>query len=141
MAKHMLDDSENKYMEFKDITLKKPLNSVKRTDKKNDTLIIPDNLLPIISRFFEAEDVEYKTIENPALYPADKLKAGLKAYEDCSPTFKHEEPVLFITPFDAEALFEWSKQLFGETIDPSYQAYLDDQSKQSEEYYQKYEAE
>ena len=141
MAKHMLDDSENKYMEFKDIKLKNPLSNVKRTDKKNDTLIIPDNLLPIISRFFEAEDVEYKTIENPALYPADKLKAGLKAYENCSPTFMYEEPVLFITPFDAAALFEWSKQLFGETIDPSYQAYLDDQMKASEEYYQKYEAE
>lgn len=141
MAKHMLDDSENKYMEFKDIKLKKPLNSVKRTEKKNDTLIIPDNLLPIISRFFEAEDVEYKIIENPALYPADKLKAGLKAYEDCSPTFKHEEPVLFISAFDAAALFEWSKQLFGEHKDPSYQQYLDDRRKEDEEYYQKYEAE
>lgn len=141
MPKHMLEDPEDNYMEFKDIKLKNPLSSVKRTEKKNDTLIIPDNLLPIISRFFEAEDVEYKIIENPALYPADKLKAGLKAYEDCSPTFKHEEPVLFITPFDAEALFEWSKQLFGETIDPSYQAYLDDRRRESEEYYQKYEAE
>lgn len=141
MPKHMLDDSENKYMEFSDITLKNPLSSVKRTDKKNDTLIIPDNLLPIISRFFEAEDIEYKIIENPALYPADKLKAGLKAYEDCSPTFKHAEPVLFISAFDAAALFEWSKQLFGETIDPSYQAYLDDRRKEDEEYYQKYEAE
>lgn len=141
MSKHMLEDPNDNYMSFEDITLKTPLSSVKRTDKKNDTLIIPDNLLPIISRFFEAEDVEYKIIENPALYPADKLKAGLKAYEDCSPTFKHEEPVLFITPFDAEALFEWSKQLFGETIDPSYQAYLDDRRKEDEEYYQKYEAE
>lgn len=141
MSKHMLEDPNDNYMSFEDITLKTPLSSVKRTDKKNDTLIIPDNLLPIIIRFFEAEDVEYKIIENPALYPADKLKAGLKAYEDCSPTFKHEEPVLFITPFDAEALFEWSKQLFGETIDPSYQAYLDDRRRESEEYYQKYEAE
>lgn len=141
MSKHMLEDPNDNYMSFEDITLKNPLSSVKRTEKKNDTLVIPDNLLPIISRFFEAEDVEYKTIENPALYPADKLKAGLKAYEDCSPTFKHEEPVLFISAFDAAALFEWSKQLFGKTIDPSYQQYLDDQSKQSEEYYQKYEAE
>ena len=140
MAKHMLEDPNDNYMSFEDITLKTPLSSVKRTEKKNDTLIIPDNLLPIISRFFEAEGISYHIIENPALYPADKIKAGLKAYEDCSPTFKHEEPVLFITPFDAAALFEWSKQLFGETIDPSYQQYLDDQSKQSEEYYQKYEA-
>ena len=141
MSKHMLEDPNDNYMSFEDITLKTPLSSVKRTKKQNDTLIIPDNLLPIISRFFEAEDVEYKTIENPALYPADKLKAGLKAYEDCSPTFKHEEPVLFITPFDAAALFEWSKQLFGRNIDPSYQKYLDDRRRESEEYYQKYEAE
>lgn len=141
MSKHMLEDPNDNYMSFEDITLKNPLSSVKRTEKKNDTLVIPDNLLPIISRFFEAEDVEYKTIENPALYPADKLKAGLKAYEDCSPTFKHEEPVLFISAFDAAALFEWSKQLFGEHKDPSYQQYLDDQRKASEDYYQRYEAE
>lgn len=141
MAKHMLDDSENKYMEFKDIKLKKPLNSVKRTEKKNDTLIIPDNLLPIISRFFEAEDISYHDIEDPALYPADKIKAGLKAYEECSPTFLYAKPVLFITQFDAAALFEWSKQLFGEHKDPSYQQYLDDQRKASEDYYQRYEAE
>ena len=141
MSKHMLEDPNDNYMSFEDITLKNPLSSVKRTEKKNDTLVIPDNLLPIISRFFEAEDVEYKIIENPALYSADKLKAGLKAYEDCSPTFKHEEPVLFISAFDAAALFEWSKQLFGKTIDPSYQAYLDDRRRESEEYYQKYEAE
>lgn len=141
MPKHMLEDPEDNYMEFKDITLKKPLNSVKRTEKKNDTLVIPDNLLPIISRFFEAEGISYHIIENPALYPADKIKAGLRAYEDCSPTFLYEEPVLFISPFDATALFEWSKQLFGETIDPSYQAYLDDRRRESEAYYQKYEAE
>ena len=141
MSKHMLEDPNDNYMSFEDITLKTPLSNVKRTEKTNDTLVIPDNLLPIISRFFEAEDIEYKTIENPALYPANKLRAGLKAYEDCSPTFLYEEPILFITPFDAAALFEWSKQLFGKTIDPSYQQYLDDQSKQSEEYYQKYEAE
>lgn len=137
----MLEDPNDNYMSFEDITLKNPLSNVKRTEKKNDTLIIPDNLLPIISRFFEAEDIEYKTIENPALYPADKLKAGLKAYEDCSPTFLYEEPVLFISQFDAAALFEWSKQLFGENIDPSYEQYLDDQRRESEEYYQKYEAE
>lgn len=141
MSKHMLEDPNDNYMSFEDITLKNPLSNVKRTEKKNDTLIIPDNLLPIISRFFEAEDIEYKTIENPALYPADKLKAGLKAYEDCSPTFLYEEPVLFISQFDAAALFEWSKQLFGENIDPSYEQYLDDQRRESEEYYQKYEAE
>lgn len=137
----MLTDTEHNYMEFKDIALKKPLNSVKRTKKQNDTLVIPDNLLPIISRSFETEDVEYSTIENPSLYPADKIRTGLKNYEDCSPVFLYEEPVLFITPFDAAALFEWSKQPFGETIDPSYQPYLADQAKQSEDYYQKYEAE
>lgn len=141
MSKHMLEDPDNKYMEFKDIKLKNPLLNVKRTNKKNDTLIIPDNLLPIISRFFEAENISYQIIENPALYPADKLKSGLKAYEDCSPVFLYEEPVLFISPFDANALFEWSKQLFGENIDPSYQAYLDDQRRASEDYYWKYVAE
>lgn len=141
MSKHMLEDPDNKYMEFKDIKLKNPLLNVKRTNKKNDTLIIPDNLLPIISRFFETEDIEYNAIENPALYPADKLKSGLQAYEECSPAFKYAEPVLFVSPFAANALFEWSKQLFGEHKDPSYQQYLDDQRRASEDYYWKYVAE
>lgn len=141
MSKHMLEDPNDNYMTFEEIQLKTPLLNVKRTNKKNDTLIIPDNLLPIISRFFEAENISYQIIENPALYPADKLKLGLKAYEDCSPVFLYEEPVLFISPFDANALFEWSKQLFGEHKDPSYQQYLDDQARQSEDYYWKYEAE
>lgn len=34
MSKHMLEDPNDNYMSFKDITLKTPLSSVKRTEKK-----------------------------------------------------------------------------------------------------------
>lgn len=134
--------SETKqYMRFADIKLKQPLSSVKRTEKTNDTLIIPANFLNTMERFFDAEGIEYKTIENPALYPQDEIQAALDRFTEHDGVFIMEEPVLFISPFDAEALFEWTKQLYGETIDPSYQQYIDDQRVESEAYYEENEAE
>lgn len=133
--------ADKKYMDFSDVKLQQPLSSVKRTEKTNDTLIIPENFLNTMQRFFNAEGIEYKTIKNPALYPKDKLQAALDRFTELNSAFAFEEPVLFISPFDAEALFEWSKQLHGDTIDPSYRQYLDDQRAESEEYYWKYIAE
>lgn len=141
MSKHMLEDPNDNYMTFEEIQLKMPLKSVKQADDKNSTLVIPENFVNIITRFFDVEDIAYTIVEDPVPYPKEKLASGLKAYEDCSPVFKHEEPVLLITPFDPESLFTWSKQLFGEHKDPSYQQYLDDQRRASEDYYWKYVAE
>ena len=133
--------ADKKYMDFSDVKRQQPLSSVKRTEKTNDTLIIPANFLTTMERFFDAEEIKYSTIENPSLYPKDKLQAALDRFTEINPAFVLEEPVLFISPFDAEALFEWSKQLHGDTIDPSYRKYLDDQRAESEEYYWKYIAE
>lgn len=133
--------ADKKYMTFNDIKLQQPLSSVKRTDKTNDTLIIPANFLTTLERFFDAEKIEYTTIENPSLYPQDKIQAGLDRFIECDNIFNLEDPVLFISPFDADALFDWAKQLYGESMDPSYRQYLDDQRAESEEYYYKYIAE
>ena len=133
--------ADKKYMTFNDIKLQQPLSSVKHTHKQNDTLVIPENFLTTLERFFDAEGIEYKTIENPSLYPKDKLHAGLDRFTQLDHVFALEEPVLFISPFDSNALFDWTKQLYGDTIDPSYRQYLDDQRAESEEYYYKYIAE
>ena len=131
-------EEDKKYMKFSDIKLKQPLSDVKRTDKidNHDTLVIPENFLNTIARFFEAANIEYQTIENPKFYPQDKLKAGLQRFEDENEYFAYEDPVLFVTQYDADALFEWAKQLYGETMDASYRKYLDDRHRQGEEYYE-----
>lgn len=130
-------ENNKKYMEFEDVKLKQPLREVKRAKLKNDTLIVPENFIDDILQFLEAEDIKYHIIENPALYPKEKLLAGIQRYEDVDPgSFEGENPVLLITPFDANALFEWSKQLLGETIDPSYDQYREDRYAEMDEYYQ-----
>lgn len=126
-------ENNKKYMEFEDVKLKQPLLAVKRAKLKNDTLIVPDDLINSILQFLDAENIEYHTIENPALYPKDKIHKWMEKYEADE---EFDTPVLLITPFDAESLFEWSKQLYGETTDPSYQKYFDDQCDKMDEYYQ-----
>lgn len=129
-------ESDKKYMTLKDVKLKQPLTEVKLADNKKDTLVIPENFENIICRFFEAAGIKYETIRNPKLYPKEKLRAGLQRFEVESEYFEYEDPVLFISQFDANALFDWTKQLYGNTIDDSYQQYLDDQHRQGEEYYE-----
>ena len=107
-------ESDKKYMTLKDVKLKQPLTEVKLAANKNDTLVIPENFANTIARFFEAADIPYQVIEN----------------------FEYEDPVLFISKFDSDALFDWTKQLYGDTVDESYQQYLDDQHRQGEEYYE-----
>ena len=129
-------ESDKKYMTLKDVKLKQPLTEVKLADNKKDTLVIPENFENIICRFFEAAGIKYETIRNPKLYPKEKLRAGLQRFEVESEYFEYEDPVLFISQFDSDALFDWTKQLYGDTVDESYQQYLDDQHRQGEEYYE-----
>ena len=129
-------ESDKKYMTLKDVKLKQPLTEVKLADNKKDTLVIPENFENIICRFFEAAGIKYETIRNPKLYPKEKLRAGLQRFEVESEYFEYEDPVLFISQFDANALFDWTKQLYGDTVDESYQQYLDDQHRQGKEYYE-----
>lgn len=84
--------ADKKYMDFDDIKLQQPLSSVKRTDKTNDTLIIPANFLTTLERFFDAEGIEYKTIENPSLYPQDKIQAELDRFTQLDHVFVMEDP-------------------------------------------------
>jgi len=128
-------ESDKKYMTLKDVKLKQPLSEVKLAANKKDTLVIPENFENIICRFFEAAGIKYETIRNPKLYPKEKLRAGLQRFEVENEYFEHEDPVLFISQFDADALFMWAKQLYGDTVDESYQQYLDDQHRQGQEYY------
>lgn len=128
-------ESDKKYMTLKDVKLKQPLTEVKLADNKKDTLIIPENFENTICRFFEAAGIKYETIRNPKLYPKEKLRAGLQRFEVENEYFEYEDPVLFISQFDADALFDWTKQLYGDTVDESYQQYLDDQHRQGQEYY------
>ena len=128
-------ESDKKYMTLKDVKLKQPLSEVKLAANKKDTLVIPENFENIICRFFEAAGIKYETIRNPKLYPKEKLRAGLQRFEVESEYFEYEDPVLFISQFDANALFDWTKQLYGDTVDESYQQYLDDQHRQGQEYY------
>ncbi len=128
-------ESDKKYMTLKDVKLKQPLTEVKLADNKKDTLVIPENFENIICRFFEAAGIKYETIRNPKLYPKEKLRAGLQRFEVENEYFEYEDPVLFISQFDADALFMWAKQLYGDTVDESYQQYLDDQHRQGQEYY------
>ncbi len=128
--------SEKKYMQFGDIKLKTPLSSLKHAKLKNDTLVVPANIIDSILEFFNYDNIKYTVIENPSLYPKDKLRAGMKRYEDVDEIdFEDEDPVLLITQFDADTLFNWTLQLFGETIDSSYNQYLEDESEKADEYY------
>lgn len=56
-------EEDKKYMKFSDIKLKQPLSDVKRTNKTNDTLVIPENFLNTIAQFFEAANIRYEAIE------------------------------------------------------------------------------
>ena len=51
--------ADKKYMDFSDVKLQQPLSSVKRTEKTNDTLIIPANFLTTMERFFDAEELNH----------------------------------------------------------------------------------
>lgn len=127
--------TETEYMDIKDVQLAAPLLSVKRSGNENDTLVVPDTVLPQMLRFFCRDKIACHVIENPGLYPQDQLKAGMQRYIDIDGSLDEDNPVLLITPFDKDALFEWSKQTFGETMDPSYRAYFDSERRRGEDYY------
>lgn len=127
---------KRKYMKIEDVKFKQPLSEVKRAKLKNDTLIVPENFINEITRFLTANNIKYTTIKDPALYPKEKLDAGIQRYEDLEPgAFSDEKSVLLITEFDAEALFEWTKQMLEETMDPSYRQFIEDESAEADEYY------
>lgn len=125
--------TEVTYMDFSEVKLRTPLTSVKRSEKKNDMLAVPESISDTMQRFFHRDNIEYHTVEEPTLY--EKLDEDIQRYVDIDCTFENCEYILFITPFDKEALFKWSLQLFGENMDSSYRAYLDSRDEYAKYYY------
>ena len=125
--------SDKKYMDFSDVKLQKPLLSLPHAADTTDTLAVPDSIVNCMLGFFRQECIEYHMIEAPSLY--SQAKADMQRYIDINESFDACDPVLLITPFDKDALFQWSLQTFGDTIDPSYRAYLDSERRRGEDYY------
>ena len=109
-------------MDFSEVKLGTPLASVKRSEKKNDTLAVPESISNTMLRFFRRDNIEY-TAKEPTLY--EKLDEDIQRYASIDEIYGDMSYILLTTPFDADALFEWSLQLFGENRDPYYRAYLD----------------
>lgn len=122
-------------MTFADIKLGTPLSSVKRSDNGNSTLVVPETLVEEMTRFMDIAGVKYSIIKNPALCPKKEIKAGMQRYADIELHLELDDPVLVISPFDRDALFDWSRQLFGEDKDPSLKAYYKSLNKHGEDYY------
>ena len=127
--------TDKKYMSFSDVKLSTPLSDVKRAEKGRDILVVPYGIANEMKRFFNRDKIEYKIIENPSLYPKDQLKADMQRYLDIDGSYDLDDAVLLITNFDKDMLFQWSKLVFGETIDPSFRAFLDSEKKRGEDYY------
>ena len=127
--------TDKKYMEFKDIQLNMPLSSVKQAEKGKDVLIAPDSIISIIKDFLNNEKINYNIIENPVLCLLDDIRAGMQRYMDIDGSYDLDDAALLISPFDKDALFQWSLQVFGASIDPSYRAFLDSERKRGEDYY------
>lgn len=127
--------SQKEYMRFSDVKLATPLSSLKPAANKNDTLAVPYGIANEMKQFFNRDKIEYHIIENPKLYPKEQLKADMQRYLDIDGSYDLDDAVLLITPFDKDALFEWSLLVFGDTMDPSYRAFLDSERKRGEDYY------
>lgn len=98
-------------------------------------LAVPDSIVDGMLRFFRQSGIEYEMIEDQSLYPQEQIKSDMQRYSDIAESFSACDPVLIRTPFDRDALFEWSLQTFGETMDTSYKAYLESECQRGEDYY------
>lgn len=127
-----------------DIKLKRPLTDVKPSEDKNDVLILPENCAGIVIQFLDAYGIENTRIDNPMLYPKEEIDKWLTKY--CEPLWYDSAEEIrefigvsaIIAPLDAEDLYQWSLQVLGMNLDSAYKAYLDERSREAEEYYQKY---
>ena len=119
-------------MDFSEVKLRTPLTSVKRSERKNDTLAVPESISDTMLRFFRRDNIEY-TMKEPTLY--ERLDEDIQWYTGVDEIYGDIPYVLLTTPFDADELFKWSLQLFGENMDPSYRAYLDSCDEYARYYY------
>ena len=126
--------TDKKYMRFSDVKLKTPLLSVKRAENGKDILVVPYGIAAEMKPFFDRDKIEYQIIENTALCSPDEIRVGMQRYMDISSGYDIDDAVLLITNFDKDALFQWSKLVFGKTIDPAYRAVLKSEQKRGEDY-------
>jgi len=119
-------------MDFSEVKLGTPFTSVKRSEKKSETLAVPESISETMLKFFRWDNVEY-TVKEPTLY--ERLDEDIQRYASVDEIYGDMSYVLLTTPFDADALFEWSLQLFGENMDMSYRAYLDSCDAYAKYYY------
>lgn len=120
-------------MDFSEVKLETPLTSVKRSGSGNDTLAVPESISETMLKFFRRDNIEY-TVKEPTLY--EKLDKDIQRYASVDEIYGDDMPyVLLTTPTDANALFQWSLQLFGENMDPSYREYLDSLDNYAKYYY------
>lgn len=136
-------------LEFAEIPLQTKLPDVKPAEDTNDVFFCPTDCADTIICFFMAHGIPYTRIDDPKLYPVEEIDKQLAKYSD--PLYLPDDIddlketygiTALITQFDANALFDWAMQILSdENMDPAYRAYREKQTREGEEYYEKYEKE
>lgn len=112
------------------------LDTVQYHPSRKDLFICPNDIQNEIGLFLNAYKISYKYTEDLTKINPEEIKRQMDRYLKID-VFS-EIPTTFVTPFDNDALFEWSKQLFGDTEDPVYTAYLDHVDEIMNAYYEQY---
>lgn len=118
------------------LNMRQRLDTIIRHPSGKDVFICPDDIQNEIGLFLNAYKIPYKYTEDLTKINPKEIKRQMDRYLKID-VFS-EIPTAFITPFDNNALFEWSKQLFGDTEDPVYTAYLDHVDEITDAYYEQY---
>lgn len=118
------------------LNMRQRLDTIKRHPAGKDLFICPDDIQNEIGLFLNAYKIPYQWTKNLTKINPNEIKRQMDRYHKIDVFSKI--PTAYITPFDNQALFEWSKQLFGDTEDPAYTAYLDHVDKIMDAYYKQY---
>lgn len=118
------------------LNMRQRLDSVKHHPSGKDLFICPINLKDQIGNLLNGYHIPYECIKDTININPIEIKRQMDRYLEID-VFT-EKPVGFITPFDNNALFKWSKQLFGDDEDPVYAAYLDHVDEITDAYYEQY---
>lgn len=118
------------------LNMRQKLDTVKHHPSGGDTFICPANLSDQIGTFLNAYCIPYSYTENTTGTNPEEIKRQMDRYSGLG--IFQSQPGIFVTPFENNSLFEWSKQLFGDTEDPEYAKYCDYVDQVMDEYYQKH---
>lgn len=126
-------DIEKDYYE---LDMQQRLDTVTQHPSKKDLFICPISIENEIGLFLNAYKIPYKYIKDLTKIDPIEIKRQMNRYLKIRSFNK--KPVVFITPFDNNALFTWTLQLFGNTKDPAYVKYLDYVDKIIDTYYEQH---